>query len=313
MSARRTPAVAVTGVVLALALGSAPARSTATGAEPGEALAESSLPDGLSVVALFGDEWRVLVAADGRLSALENVPHPRSVAWHHGSGQLAWVGADNRLRLTKTGTGDTVELPIEADRREHDRYTQPAFSPDGAWLYAVELPGGRSRSTNLVGFELPGGTRHHLVRKRTAQFEPHVGDGRTLHYTTAICVDDCAGMIWELWERDLPSGRHRQLTLMNAVANQPRLGTDGWLYFTSDAAGGGFHLWRARPVPGAEPERLTAGAVRDSDPSPVPDGSVYFLRKIPAGTRLMRLADGVATPVALDPEIRDLRDLEAGP
>jgi len=282
-----------------------------TEAVEADVFSASALPEGLSLVALVDDEWRVLVAEAGRLVALADVAHPRSIAYHHGARRLAWIGADNRLRERDLESGVTESLGQDDGLA---RYTQPSYSPDGRRLLAVELPDGKSRSTRIVAFDLAAGERHYLVRKRTAQFEPHMGSALTLHYTTAICVDDCVGMIWELWERDLADGRQRQLTLLNAVSKSPRLGADGWLYFSSDAGGTGFHLWRMRPEPGSPPEQLTEGEVRDSDPSPGADGVVHFVRHSREGAALMRLVPGgEPVPVVLDERIEDLRDLELDP
>ena len=258
-----------------------------------DVFAAPALPDGLSVVALIDENWRVLVAEEGRLVALEDVVHPRSVAYHHGTRRVAWIGADNRLRERDLESGVTEPLGKDGGLV---RYTQPSYSPNGEQLLAVELPDGKSRSTRIVAFDLGAGERHYLVRKRTAQFEPHMGTARMLHYTTAICVDDCIGMIWELWERDLANGLQRQLTLLNAVSKSPRLGADGWLYFSSDAGGTGHHVWRMRPEPGAATERLTDGEVRDSDPSPGADGAVHFIRHTRERAAPLRRSPGSGRP-----------------
>ena len=310
---------AAAGILAAALWGVAEAESTSrrVGAHDTAAPLESPLsapshvlPPGLSVVVLIDDAWHVMIATESGVDLVPDVSYPRNVTYHRGADRLAWIGADGRLRERALATGRTTTL---GDASSSARYTQPAYAPDGRWLDAVELPGGKSRTTRIVGFDLDSGERHRLVAKRTAQFEPQrTPDGR-LHYTTALCVDDCPGMIWELWEKDLVEGRQRQLTLQNAVATHPKLGEDGWLYFSSNAAGDGFHIWRVRPEPGAPPEPLTQGAVRDSDPAPTPDGSVYFIRRRADGVDLMRLADGEEETVSLDARIRDLRDLEAGP
>ena len=208
---------------------------------------------------------------------------------------------------------DGLDDAVEGDERTTVRHTQPSWSPDGSRLLAVELPDGRSRSTRLVAFDIATGERDFLVRKRTAQFDPDLSSDGVLHYTTAICVDDCDGMIRELWERDPASGRHRQLTLMNAVAKGPRSGDDGWLHFSSDAHAPGFHLWRMRPEPGSPPERLTMGNVCDSHPVPGTDGVLRFLRRTPSGATLMSLQDGAVTPLEIGLPVTDLRGLEGGP
>ncbi len=260
------------------------------------------------MVALIDDSWQVLVTHDGKFVALNDIQHPRSVSYHHATRRLAWVGPDNRLRERNLVSGATRIF----EGVEGSSYTQPAWSFDGTRLIVVELPEGKSRRTLIVSFELESGERHYLVRKRTAQFEPQLSDTRNLYYTTAICVDDCEGMIWELWVRDLQTAQQRQLTLGNAVATQPHLGHDGWLYYSSDAGRAGFHIWRMRPEPGAPSEQLTQGEVRDSDPVLGADGFMYFLRKSREGTALMRIS-ATLEQVYIDADVSDLRDLEGGP
>jgi len=289
---------------------------SATIAEPAAASraahddAIAGLPEGLSLVGLDADTWRVYVVRGGVLEAVPGVEHPRSTAHHGGTARLAYVSAGNRLRERDLDSGETVDLGGD---ESGSRYTQPHYSADGRWLFAVEMPEGKSRRTVIVGFDRERGERHAFVRKRTAQFEPFLQGERFLYYTTALCVDDCGRMIWELWRRDMSTAEQIQLTLTNAVATQPHASDDGWLYFSGDADGGRFHIWRMRAQAGAEVEQLTSGEVRDSEPATDARGRLHFLRKTREGTRLMRLdADGAVRGMALGVVLRDLRNLEIG-
>jgi len=274
------------------------------------------LPDGLSVVTLVNGKWNAMIATNETLLSVSEVRYPRGVSYHHATRQVAWIGADNKLRLRSLNQGETKMLSTE---NSEARFTQPTFSPSGTSLIVVELPDGKSRSTRIVKYEKATGRWHFLVRKRTAQFEPHLSEPRSnkqqvLYYTTATCVDDCVGMIWELWQKKLSTGQQQQLTLLNSVSKSPRLGADGWLYFSSNKDRSGYHLWRMRPEPGAPPMQLTSGNVKDSDPSPGTDGSVYFIRQSESGPMLMRWVDGQALETINLPEkIEGLRSLELNP
>ncbi len=267
-----------------------------------------TLPEGLSFVGLVNKEWRVFINRYGTLLTVSDLVHPRSTAYHASSQKLAYVSVDNRL-LERDLTDNTI---AELSRPDSDnRYTQPHYSRDGQWLFVVEMPKGKSRTTKIVGFNRQTGDKHIFVRKRTAQFEPFLHDEQFLYYTTAICVDDCGGMIWELWRRDMFTAKQQQLTLINAIATQPHVGDDGWLYYSANADKGRFHIWRMQPEIGAPPEQVTTGDVRDSEPTTDAAGNLYFLRKNRHGAQLMKLsADGTLLELSTDKRLIDIRNLE---
>lgn len=268
----------------------------------------TQLPDGLTLVGLTDGEWHVYIAENGEFQRIDVIDAPRTVAYSHVSNRLAYVGSDNRLREYDLATQQIRLLPV---LDETDRFTQPHYDASGQWLYTVQMPGGKSRRTSITGFDLKTDVQHAFVRKRTAQFEPFMATDGYLYYSTAICVDDCEGMIWELWRRNMTTGRQVQLTLTNALANQPYVSADGWLYFTSNADAGQFHIWRMRPQIGADMQQLTRGRVRDSDPVTDLDGTLYFLRRANGMTQLLRWRDGVESVVPLA-ALADLRNLEMG-
>lgn len=268
---------------------------------------DNELPNGLSFAGLVDGEWHIYTSNNGTLRTFKGIQHPRTFSYHSGTGQIAFVGSDGNLRLRQADDSNSEKI---ITLKENSRYTQPSFSDDGKWLMAVELPKGKSRQTNIVGFDVVSGERHVFVQKRTAQFEPFMGSRRYLHYTTAICVDDCGGMIWELWRRDMQTGKQLQLTLMNAVSNQPHI-RGNRIYFSSNAGSGRFHIWAMPDEPGSEPKQLTFGNVRDSDPTTDKAGDLYFLRKTVGNTSVMRMDDS-ETPVSLIglEQFEDIRNLE---
>ncbi len=271
------------------------------------ALANTSIPDDMAVIAFDGDAWHVYVGVDSSLKKVDQIPNPRSFSFHSKSQKIAYIGSDNHLYLFDTETGEKTKLSNSDDDL---RYAQPFFSLSGEALYIVQLPGGKSRRTEIVSISMSDLNKRYIVRKRTAQFEPYTRDNEHLYYSTAICVDDCEGMIWELWRREASTARQYQLTLLNHVSNQPHLSADNWLYFSSNAPDGYFHIWRMRPEVGATPEQLTFEKARDSEPFTDANNNVYFIRKTRASTKLMLLQSGDAVPLATNSELIDFRNLE---
>ena len=125
-----------------------------------------------------------------------------------------------------------------------------------------------------------------------------------------VCAVGVGEITWELWRRDEASERQEQLSLANAVSRQPVTADGQWLYFSSNRAGH-YHIWRMRAEVGAAAEQLTAGEVHDTDPAPLKDGSVYFIRHTPDAANIMlRRVDGSLDTVTLPAGVQDVRDLE---
>ena len=271
------------------------------------ATAQISVPDNLSIIGFDGDSWKVYLSNDGTLEKLDTISDPRSFSYSAQAGLVAFIGPDAHLYLHKLSEGKTTKL---SNSNDNLRYAQPFFSTSGEQLYVVQLPEGKSRRTEIVSISMADKQKRFLVRKRTAQFEPYARDEKHLYYSTAICVDDCEGMIWELWRREIATAKQYQLTLLNHVSNQPHISADNWLYFSSNAPDGHFHIWRMRPDVGASPEQLTFEQTRDSEPFTDANNNLYFIRKTRQATKLMTLNDGVATPVTTPANLIDFRNLE---
>lgn len=274
---------------------------------PRAVLANTKLPEGLFFIGLTDKGWQFFRVKNASLDVIDEIEHPRSGTYHPMLDKIAYIGSDNVFTEYHLKTAVRSPLSI-ADTQT--RFTQPRYSQDGSLLLAVELPDGRSRRTNIVGIDTKTRSRFQFVRKRTAQFEPQMMSNDVLFYTTAICVDDCEGMIWELWQRDMRNAQQRQLTLMNAVARQPHLGYDSWLYFSSNAGSGHYNIWRMKPLVGSPPEQLTKGSERDSAPATDRSGNLYFLRKDRRATHIMQLSNGELSELELPDIIQDVRHLE---
>lgn len=269
----------------------------------------AELPAGLSFVGHTATGWEIFVVNDeGRLRRVPAHSEPRTPAYSLSRRRLAYVSAEGHVREIDLRSGDD-RVVVEAGPGA--AYTQPAYQPGGARLYLVRLKQGSSVDTDLVAVDPDRANVRVVTGQRSAQFEPRVSaDGRFLYYSSVACTLSCGKIIQEIWRRDLLSGESEQVTLLNGIARQPFPGSDGSLYFVSNRAGS-FHLWRWSI--GDIPERLTSGIVSDESPVLASDQSLYFIRRSPTGTRLMRLAGGgTAEPVSLSVELADLKDLRAG-
>jgi len=266
----------------------------------------AALPDGLVFVGLTDSGWSAYQTSQQQLNPLSDLENPRNVTFSPARKQITFVAADASLQ---SYSFDARKISPTVNDLEN-RYTQPKYSADGKRLFSVMLKQGQSRSTEIVEFMGGKTSPRKVVVKRTAQFDPYMFDERYLYYTTALCVDGCGKMIWELWRKDMYTGIQEQLTLFNAVSRQPVLKEKETLYFSSNQAGY-YHIWRMKTEVGGKAEQLTFGEVHDSDPAFDRAGNLYFIRRTPESVDIMvRYEDGRIQTVALPETIEDIRNLE---
>jgi Tol biopolymer transport system component len=192
-------------------------------------------------------------------------------------------------------------------------YTQPAYGEDGDPLFVVVLKEGASADTDILSLGVDRGNREPVVARRSAQSDPAPGTDGWLYYSNVHCTTDCGHIIQEIWRKDLVSGEAEQLTLLNALSRQPVLSGDGKTLYFSSNRGGNFHIWSLDRAAGRY-RQLSDGLVTDTDPAIDADGTLYFIRRSPSGTRLMsRDGTGRIVEVTLPEGITDLRDLEIDP
>jgi Tol biopolymer transport system component len=271
-------------------------------------LAIAQLPHGLTFIGLENGHWRIfLVGKSGVPRALETKSSPRTAAVSLARETVAYIGADGHIyQMPLAGGPEQVLVRATAERA----FTQPAFSWDGRNVFVVELKGRSSVDTEIVELATSGKIDARPITSQPgAQFEPRAIDQNRLLYSSVACVVGCGRIIQEIWIKNILTGEARQISLVNAIARHATLSRDGkWLYFSSDKAGN-YHLWRQALDEGRH-EQLTRGVVTDSHPNVDRDGTVYFIRQSPKGTRLMRLGpDARESVIALPDAISDLRDL----
>jgi Tol biopolymer transport system component len=269
----------------------------------------AALPHGSVLVGLRGDQWRVHVVDEpgGALRAVATEGEPRTPDFCAPEAAIVYVAETGAVREVSVASGrDRVLLP----QRRDEAYTQPAYTRDCRGVLVVALKDGNSQETDVVRIDRNGGAREDIVRQRSAQFDPFAAADGRVYYGNVHCTVGCGKIIEEIWYFDPVAEVAEQITLLNAISQQPALApNDAYLYFSSDRAGS-FHIWRQR-LPSGEAERLTDGATSDASPALDGAGALYFLRRSPSGTALMRrTAEGETARVDLGAVFEDLRDFK---
>jgi len=194
-------------------------------------------------------------------------------------------------------------------------YAQPEFDEENNAVYVVKLKQGKSVDTDIIRFDLAGGTTKPVVVQRSAQFEPQLGQD-WLYYSNVHCVVGCGKIIQEVWRYHTVSGIAEQLTLLNTISRQPTVDEQGeWLYFSSNAAGN-YHIYRQSLVGNDSNknralEKLTQGPATDMSPV-IHKNRLYFIRHDEQGAHLMcrNNSNDEFHNMTLPRGVKDIRDLE---
>lgn len=242
------------------------------------------------------------IAGDGSPIRVPTQLEPRQACIASQAGRAVYAAADGSLRLVALDSSSESTLAVTDRSRS---YTQPCLSADGRDIFAVEMAEGKSIDTEIVRIKAAGEAPTPLVRQPGAQHEPFLFQGRWLVYANVACAEGCDRLLVEIWLRDLLSGSARQLTLLNALSQNPV--TDAKQVVFSSNASGSFQLWRVN-LDGTELRRLTDGVSNALQPA-LCGSTIYFVRSGPGGSGLIRLeADGTQVPVAL-PGLGSIRAL----
>lgn len=266
-------------------------------------------PVGTVIVGLNQGEWHayVMLAGGSQLTRVTTGSEPRHPHYCVQKQRVVYGAADGAVREVDLESGSER---VVLERTAQSAYMQPTYAPDCESLYVVVLAEGTSQDTDIVKVNRDGSGRQVIVAQRSAQFDPHPGRDGRLYYGSVACVIHCGKIIKEIWAIDPISGVAEQQTLLNSVSQQPVLGPNGTLFFTSNRDGY-YHLWLMSLDDPAQPTRLTSGSHTDVSPAVGDDGDVYFIRRSATGTALMRLSRrGPATTVPIGFEFDDIRDLK---
>lgn len=233
---------------------------------------------------------------------------------------LTWDKA-NKHFFIKNNAGQLVLYDVldqkMTDLKTNDQtFTQLRASRQG--LVMVELIEGKSRDTRIVSLDEQGNLKK-LIRQDSAQFHPYQIN-KQLFYAHVSCRIECNPLIQEVWKKDRTTGRTKQLTLLNATTYLHSVDLSGKYGFLTSNQSGFYHLARLDVTTGTV-HWLTQGQVTDSFPSITQTGELFFIRRTPKGSRLMKLSAAAAMgntnaqenalqTIALPEDIQKIRYLE---
>lgn len=277
-------------------------------------MALASLPEGLMIVGYDGSAWYPYISQPGsnKWKKLKKIQDPAYLTWQFSTGRFLIKGNDGNVYQYHL---DNKE-PKRLDFFDNANYTQLRAFDKGYVM--VKLQGGKSSETSIISFgdeQMP----KSILRQSSAQFHPYVHDDQ-LYYAHVSCRLECKPLIQEVWRKDLVTGRAQQLTLLNSTSYLFSVDPDDRYGFISSNKNGYYHLARM-DLSSGKISWLTNGQVTDSFPSIAKDGSLYFIRRTPHGSQLMRLPkesinaevpSPADTPevVAMPKEIKKVRYLE---
>ena len=251
-------------------------------------LAYAGLPAGLMMVAYDGASWHpyvVKTGADGWIK-IEDVRDPASVTWQYDKDVFLIKGNDGSISSYQLDTQKFTQLP------SFDESTVTQLRAYRQGFVMVRLMAGKSRETSILSaqnsVDIPAVNKPaEILRQASAQFHPYMHNDH-LYYAHVSCRAECRPLIQEVWSKHLLSGQTQQLTLLNATSYLYSVTVDDRYGFISSNQRGYYHLARLDLHTGGI-NWLTDGAVTDSFPSVAVDGSLYFIRRTPAGSGLMKL------------------------
>jgi hypothetical protein len=260
--------------------------------------ANADLPAGLMMVAYDGDSWHPYVVKAGADDwiKIKEVRDPVSVTWQREKDAFLIKQNDGSISSYQLDTQEFTRLP------SFDESTVTQLRAYQQGVVMVRLMDGKSRETSIFSAEnsvdkpavnkpninKPNINKPHVIlRQASAQFHPYIHNDR-LYYAHVSCRAECRPLIQEVWSKHLLSGRTQQLTLLNATSYLYSVTADDRYGFISSNQRGYYHLARLDLHTGGI-NWLTDGAVTDSFPSVSKNGSLYFIRRTPAGSRLMKL------------------------
>jgi hypothetical protein len=262
-----------------------------------------SLPTGLSFIAqnsagTWGLYW---VDKTHTLQTLKTQFEPRQACVSPQGPQAVYASADASLRRVDAA-GSETEL-VHATLQHS--YTQPCMSLDASEVYAVQMQDGKSVETDLLRFAAKHKEPQHMARQPGAQHDPFVHQKRWLVYASVGCSDGCEELLVEIWLRDFLSNKARQLSLLNALSQNPV--TDGQRVVFSSNASGTHQLWQVS-TQGQGQRQLTHGPTQATTPA-LCAGEIYFVRTDSEKSTLARLTqNGKVVELPL-PHLTTLRNL----
>ena len=246
-------------------------------------LAYAGLPAGMMIVAFDGVSWHPYIVRTGSndWNKIESVRNPAALTWQREKNALLIKQNNGGISSYQLETREMKQLP------SFDKSTVTQLRAYRQGVVMVRLMDGKSRDTSILSAKNYTSKPNEILRQTSAQFHPYIHDNQ-LYYAHVSCRAECRPLIQEVWHKDLLTGRTQQLTLLNATSYLYSVTADNRYGFISSNQRGYYHLARLDLASG-ETTWLTGGAVTDSFPSVATEGDLYFIRRTPAGSRLMKL------------------------
>jgi hypothetical protein len=235
------------------------------------------LPDGRGVLFTAFDgsanEGSVLVGAPELETPKLLVPAGKA-PWYAPTGHLLFfrehtlMAAPFDLELLEL-TAPAVPVVEEVDEPRPRAGAQYTLAQDGTLAY---LPGSETTKAMIVWVDEDGSTEPISANEldfRSLSLSPA---GDRIAVTVAPEGSGMDGPDGELWIVELARDVPRRLT-REAHDRAPAWSPDGrWIAFCSDRHGGEHNIYRMRPDPTSQPERLTTGDHDQDSPAWSPDG-----------------------------------------
>lgn len=268
------------------------------------AFAKNNDLQNLMIVGYDGKNWFPYVAAISNGKKIKSndwrkikaIRNPAYLTRQPVSGDIYVKGNDGRLYRYQSKDKLLTLLFADDTKSKLNNYTQLRANKKGVVM--VKLIKGKSRDTQLVYFDdnassptSSSALLRPLLKQASAQFHPLMHN-QSLFYAHVSCRTVCNPLIQEVWQQDRVTGKAQQLTLLNATSYLHSVDSGGRFGFISSNQRGYYHVARLDLVSN-KVTWLTQGQVTDSFPSVSRDGSVYFIRRTPIGTKLMAL--GIAS------------------
>ncbi len=261
----------------------------------------------MAFLAYDDEKWLVCITqTDGSIKEITLNEEPHTFDYNFQTQQILYTGSYGKLHLYHNGSERELQLPYKTSA-----YTQPSFSCQKSFAYAVELIEGNSKSTRIVLIDLKDDTLKTAVLQNSSQFEPSEINAHTLVFSNLVCNQGCGKLMQEIWQKNIATGEADQLTLLNAFSNNPSIHFDDqWIFFSSNK-NGNYHIWGKDLKSDRRAKELTFGTATDTFPGAIGEGSFVYLHQHKSHHKIMQgTFTGKSDEIILSKQYNKIRQLK---